>query len=182
MADSLFFKSISLPICFVCLSASPLAAAPVTQIYEITSGTYTEVGGFVGVWTRDLPAFDQAFIELTTDAELNTAEMQILGEDLRPFENSFFGTQFTEGVLDGSLILFRRTIFTPFFNEPGELDYTILLDGDVLNLQGELSWNPPGFDIPSLFEHAGVEAVLVPEPETLLLLVFGLAIFIRRSA
>ncbi len=156
-------------------------AAPVTELYEIKAGTYTEWGGFAGMLTYDLPYYDQAFIELTIDGDRNTAEMQILGSELNPFEFLFFGSALTEGTVDGDSAIFRGTSFTPFFHEPGDLDYAIILNGDLLSLQGELTWEPPGFDIPSRFFHSDVEASLVPEPKTVILLACGIAIFMLRS-
>ncbi len=162
MADSPFLNKFFLLTSLVLLRALPLQAAPHTDLYEITSGTYREVGGIWGIWTRDLPAFDQAFIKLTTDRELNTSEMWILGNDLDPFAFPFFGSPFTDGSLNGSLILFHDTTLVSDLGVPGELAYSIVLNGDLISLQGELSSEPICCDIPYLFYHMGVEASLVP--------------------
>ena len=160
MANSRFVSQVFVLASLVLIRALPLHADPVTDLYEITSGTYTEVGGFVGVWTRDLPAVDQAFIELTINHTLNTVEMRILGKDLDTFEILDFGSPFTDGSLNGSLILFQGTVLGSFFGAPGTFDYSVVLNGDQISLQGDLSSQPMCCDIPYHFCHAGVEASL----------------------
>lgn len=158
MTDSPFLNKLFLLTSLVLLRALPLQAAPRTDLYEITSGTYTEVGGFVGSWTRDLPAFDQAFIELTIDRELNTAEMWILGSDLHPFEFRFFGSPFTKGSVRGSWIDFRDATLVSDKGASGVLAYSIWLKGDIISLEGKLYSEPICCDIPYRFDHVGVEA------------------------
>ena len=158
MTDSPFLNKLLLLILLLLLRALPLQAAPLTDLYEITAGTYTEVGGFVGSWTRDLPAFDQAFIELTIDRELNTAEMWILGNDLHPFEFPEFGSPFTNGSVSGNLIVFSDRTLVSELGAAGELEYSIVLNGDLISLGGYLVSEKICCDIPSRFFHAGVEA------------------------
>lgn len=158
MTDSPFLNKLFLLTSLLLLRALPLQAAPRTDLYEITSGTYTEVGGFSGTWTRDLPAFDQAFIELTIDRELNTAEAWILGNDLDPFRFPDFGSPFTDGSVSGSLIVFHNKTLVSDLGVPGELLYGIVLNGDLISLQGELIFEPICCDIPYWFYHTGVEA------------------------
>ncbi len=158
MTDSPFQNKLFLLTSLVLLRALPLQAAPRTDLYEITSGTYTEVGGFSGTMTWDLPALFQAFIELTIDRELNTAEMWILGNDLHPFEFLYFGSPFTDGSVNGNLIVFRDKTLVSYLGVPGELAYSLVLDGDLISLQGELVSERICCDIPYWFYHTGVEA------------------------
>ncbi|MCH7807704.1 MAG: PEP-CTERM sorting domain-containing protein [Planctomycetes bacterium] len=126
----------------------------------------------------------QAFIELTIDQELSTAEMRILGSDLEPFQFAEFEPPyFSNGDLNGDVVLFRDTIFgTSLFGFPleGELEYDVVLDGDLISLQGELVWDPGCFDCPYILYHTGVEASVVPEPATAILLALGVAILMLR--
>ena len=163
MADSPFLNKFFLLTSLVLLRALPLQAAPLTDLYEITSGTYTEIGGIAGVLTFDLPTSFQAFIELTIDHELNSAEMQILGNNLdEPFGFIGFGSPFIDGNVNGNLILFDDATLVSEFGASGELAYSIVLNGDLISLQGELSSEPLCCDIPYRFYHTGVEASLVP--------------------
>ena len=147
-------------------SQSP--AAPTTDLYEITSGRYTEVGGFVGVLEYGLPDSYQAFVELKTDPVSNTANMRILGVDLAPW-GPYFDWPLVEGTIDGNTIVFSSS--DPWlFGEPGSLSYAVLLRDGGLTLDGVVAFEPQCCDIPSLFEHSDVQASLIPEPTTGLLL------------
>lgn len=160
-------------------SQSP--AAPTTDLYEITSGRYTEVGGFVGVLEYGLPDSYQAFVELKTDPVFNTTNMRILGVDLAPW-GPYFDWPLVEGTIDGNTIAFSSPV--PWlFGEPGSLSYAVLLRDGGLTLDGVVAFEPQCCDIPSLFEHSNVQATLIPEPTTSLLLTIACWwAFTRRAA
>jgi hypothetical protein len=161
MNDPFFSTKLILPASLAFLAASPLRAAPQTCMYEITTGTYKEVGGFVGVLAFDLPACGQMFIELTIDHDVNMADMRILSFELDPSGFFGFGSPFVNGSVDGNQIVFYDDTLVSDFGAQGMLYYTISLGDNELSMEGMLISEWVCCDIPYDFSHTGVEARLL---------------------
>lgn len=172
------FSSKHVVLISLVMASIQVDAAPQTDLYEITSGTFGQSGGTFGGGFSYLPAPGQAFIELTIDNELNVANMSILSMDLtRTFEGYGYGSPFVDGVILGNQIVFQGAISG--YVGLGELDYNLLLFDDHIILNGSLLTDDPIiYDLPHSYSHSQVEATLVPEPCSLLFAVIGTAALI----
>jgi hypothetical protein len=72
------------------------------SLYQITSGTYTMVGGIWGALTQELPSTDQAFVMLTTDPQSGRAELTVLAQDQETVSLTL-----TNGLISGTVIRFQ---------------------------------------------------------------------------
>jgi hypothetical protein len=146
-----------------------------TEIYRITAGNYSACCAIWGSWGYQLPAPRQMFVELTWQANPETARMRILDTfldelQLQPF--GFFGSDspFADGTVDDNTIRFRDEQVEPDppWNDPsdeffGILDYTVSVEEEQLRMNGSFTSNTC-FDCFSTFMHLGVQARLVTDP------------------
>src|SRR3990172_11629366 len=80
-------------------AATRLFAQPTSGIYQITAGTYLETGGLFGQLKSQLPQDRQAFLIFSMDSGQDTANLTILGRDLRPAFPTMIG-----GMIAGSQV------------------------------------------------------------------------------
>lgn len=165
-----------------------LPAAPVSGLYEITSGRFGTWTGW-GAFEEELPSPEQTYIELLVHGN-SDAELRLRGAHMQPWDVYdpwvFFPPSpphaFSEGSWDGTGFVFDEILET--FWGTGELAYHISFSGDEVLLNGDLTiTRPSGFDGPTYFYHADVRATLVPEPASLALLISaaGLMFCARRA-
>jgi hypothetical protein len=128
--------------------------------YQITSGTFTVVGGFDGSSTSQLPNRYHAFVQLVIDPEVGSAELAFFQEDWQP-SGQLRVNSLTNGVVSDNSIQFQYE--TVILSCPGwipaTVDYTVTnVAGDLL-ISGSVTSAPRCFDYPSRFVHEGVQAV-----------------------
>jgi len=130
-----------------------------SSLYQITSGTYTMVGGIWGTWTTRLPSTEQSFVRLYNDAQMTRAELTFLNADRQtPF------LTLSNGVVAGDVIRFRYLTEHPYLSvgELGTVDYTVTNLAGGLRLEGSTEFPPACCDIPWLFAHSNVTATALP--------------------
>jgi len=147
---------------------------PISGLYRITSGSYLECCGFVGmpsVFT--LPDDSQEFVEFRIDPQNNSTQMTFLGPDLQSvFTNSPAGPgsgftfTFSNGMVLPDHIQFVAPASTPAPDRPS-FTYTVSNLVDQIRIDGVVEVSPVGADIPTQFSHTNVLAVLV-SPATLI--------------
>ena len=132
---------------------------PRSGIYRIQSGTYREVGGFVGEVSYILPSAGQTFVGVTLDSTAATAELDFLSENRRAFY-----IRLTNGVVTGNAIRFQYLTIHPYGPDlpPAFVDYTVTNSAGNLWLSGSITSAPACCDIPYLFEHIDVRATIAP--------------------
>ena len=105
------------------------------SLYQITSGTYTMVGGIWGSLSANLPNPDQTCVLLTTDPQNGRAELTFLGQDQQtPF------LTLTNGLISGTVIRFQYPARHPYpdVGLPGMLDYTVTNLAGTLRIDGNI--------------------------------------------
>jgi hypothetical protein len=137
--------------------------------YRIVGGRYTECCGIAGPFFYNLPDTDQAFVELTLDAQQGRARMRILGDAGQAVFHTIhnapglgFEFDFNNGMVFPDYI-----VFGPFLPAPGptlrDMLYVVSNTVDGLRLNGVVNTPCPGCaDIPTQFKHTNVLAMLVP--------------------
>jgi hypothetical protein len=149
---------------------------PVSGIYHIRSGTYTECCGFAGIPTvYSLPNQNQTFVKVLIDPQGTTATMTFLAEDQRTvfttvpcLPDGAIDFSFPYGFVSGNSIAFHVDPGPPPYSK--YWNYTasnsvsgLCIDGTVGTLQAGCA------DTPTQFSHSNVVAVLVPAPRLTLL-------------
>lgn len=125
-------------------------------LYQITSGTYIEIGGIGGSLDFPLPAASQSYIELTIDSQNNLAQMTFLAQDKHTVFRSF-----TNGVVLPDHIRWEDPVPPP---PPGQpyLCYTASNSAGALRIDGVRITPLLGPDIPNQFVHTNVLALVMP--------------------
>jgi len=129
------------------------------SLYQITSGTYTMVGGFWGTLSQNLPSTGQAFVRLTTDSQSGRAELTVLAQD----QQTVFLT-LTNGLISGTVVRFQHEAAHPYPDIPlsGTADYTVTNLPGALWIEGSISFPPICCDIPYFFGHGNVAVTAMP--------------------
>jgi hypothetical protein len=133
---------------------------PKAGIYQIQSGTYREVGGFIGEAIYQLPNTSQAFVSLLIRPGVGPAELTFLDSKHHP---GFL--RLTNGVVSGSTIQFQYLTAHPYGSDlpPAWVDYTVTNAAGRLWVSGSITSSPPACcDIPYRFEHRDVVATFLP--------------------
>ncbi len=165
-------RSILLPSVAALLLSLLSASAqgpPASGLYQIVSGRSIACCGFAGFIIEELPSAGDAFIELTVDLGSNTARMKFLGQDARTVltlpaqpSRSEFVYAFTNGAVFPNYIQFGDPLMPPL---PGQVYFSFVVfnSNDTLSLNGTVIAPCPGSaDLPEMFEHTNVVAVLAP--------------------
>jgi hypothetical protein len=146
--------------------ASPRAQdVPVSGLYQIISGRYTECCGIAGPFIYSLPDTNQSYVQLTV--EENHAQMAFLGEDLHTVLSTApggpgtgFTFLFTTGVVFPDHIQFEAGIQVP--EDPQTWSYTASSSADGLRINGvAIAPIGGGADMPEEFQHTNILAVLI---------------------
>jgi hypothetical protein len=129
------------------------------SLYQITSGTYTMVGGIWGTLTQDLPSTDQAIVMLTTDPQSGRAELRVLAQDQQTVSLTL-----TNGLMSGTVIRFQHQTQHPYagIQVSGTADYTVTNLAGALRIDGGIEFPPLCCDIPFFFGHTNVAAIAMP--------------------
>ena len=155
-------------IVFLCAAAR---SAPVSGMYQIRGGTYSECCGFIGAPTDyPLPNDSQSFVRFTVDPEQSSATLTFLGADARTVFETFLCPE--PGPLIFSFshgrVLPDRTIFHV---DPGPppyqsyWNYTVSNLTATLQIEGALGIVGTGCaDVPTQFTHSNLVARLVLGP------------------
>jgi hypothetical protein len=140
-------------------AANGQAGASTQNLYQITGGSYTMIGGIWAEITMKLPGSDQAFIALSTDGQQGKAGIFILGEDQ---ETVFL--KLTNGIITGEVIHFQYKARHPFagVEELGTVDYSVTNRNGMLAMGGGTEFPPICCDIPYEFSHSNVVATAMP--------------------
>lgn len=164
----------------LCASATPLRAAPLTDLYEITSGRFDVYSGW-GQFDGSLPASWLDSMELTADAQTDLANLRLLGDQQQP--QDFWGWEYTDPVFEGNrtgnVIRFDGALVDDYDFSHALYQYTVVLDGNSLRLDGQLTIDAPCLDCDTTLDFSAVTAVLVPEPTSA---TFILAAFLSFGA
>jgi len=148
--------------------ASPRAQeVPVSGLYQIISGRYTECCGIGGPFIYSLPNTNQYYVRLTVDSQENHAQMAFLGEDLHTVFSTApggpgtgFTFLFTTGVVFSDHIQFEPEIQVP--EDPQTWSYTASSSSNGLRINGvAIAPTGGGADIPEEFQHTNILAVLI---------------------
>ncbi len=162
----------SLGLILTLTTALPLAfsqGVPPGGIYQIISGRHVSCCGLGGTLTHPLPDGSSSFIELTVDAQSNSAQMRILGDDMATVlrippdaSRAEFIYAIANGVILPDRIQFGDPLLPPV---PGQPSYSFVLSNslDTLVLNGTVYAPCLGCaDIPEAFQHTNVVAALMP--------------------
>jgi len=126
-----------------------------TNVYEITSGVYTECCGIAGTLEYALPYAGQRFVRLVVDEAETRARMIILSEDLREFRTYENGRVFPDYIEFG-------------FPDPSadveHLHYIVSNSAAGIRFDGIEIRPQIGADIPNHFTHTNVVAAIRPDP------------------
>ena len=153
----------------VLLVSSILAIAdevPVSGLYRITSGSYSQCCGLAGTLAFALPDVDQAYIVLSVAPGGALASMTLVGEDQQTVLKAFampprqeFAFSFSGGVISTNSIHFSALTPAPL---PAAYDYLITFSTNGLVIHG-LATLPCQFcsDVPTQFGHSNVVAAFV---------------------
>ena len=154
---------IIVPVMALSLASSRAQEWPVSGLYQIMSGDYSVCVEVCGL-TFSLPNTNQSYIELAVDAQRNTIQMAILGEDLHTVVDNFGFTFFlTNGVLFPDHVQFASE-GTP---EEPSWNYTVSNSAGGLRIDGGFAGPTSPVSVPIAFHHLNVVAVLVaavPKP------------------
>jgi len=134
---------------------------PVSGFYQIISGSYRECYEVFGnPFVYSLPDTNQSYVELAVDAQRNTVQMAILGQDRHTvFASSGFRFFFTNGVVFPDHVQFGGEIHVP--EVPAWIDYTVSNSAAGLRIDGYFEGPTGPTDVPTRFEHTNIVAVLV---------------------
>jgi len=143
------------------LSMATIGAAqdpPSPGTYAILSGTYREIGGFVGILETRLPGSSQDYVVLVT-TPTNNAQLIFLDE---PLPSS--AKRLTNGILSGNTIQFHYQMANPMdpLLPPAGVNYTVTNAAGRLWISGSITSTPVCCDIPYWFEHSNVVARFMP--------------------
>src|SRR6266550_7945260 len=147
---------IIIPMMVVSLASSRAQEWPVSGLYQIISGDYSECRELCGIFHSSLPDTNQSYVELVVDAQRNTVAMAILGADRHTvFDN--FGSNgctffLTNGVVLSDHVQFAGEQSPLFF---GSWTYTVSNSAGGLRIDGGFANHP------LYFSHANVVAALV---------------------
>jgi hypothetical protein len=167
------------PICLVQIAMLALTIGSINtraasvETYKITSGRFGGCCAIWGGWSYEPPSAAQTFVELTQDAEANTAQMRILDllllDEYAYWPLDFFGLEppFAHGTIDGGTIHFHNEHVEPDppWDDPsdeffGRLDYTVTVEQEQFQMTGSFVSNTC-FDCYSNFTHLGIQGRLV---------------------
>ena len=149
------------------LVSSRAQEVPISGLYQIISGTYTECCGIAGPFIHTLPETNQTYVQLTANSQEHNAQMAILGEDLHTVFSTNPGGPgtgitflFTTGTVLSDHIEFQPGIQIP--EDRRSWSYTASSSAGKLQING-VALAPLGgsADIPEEFEHTNILAVLV---------------------
>jgi hypothetical protein len=144
------------------LSTGRLEGQPRSGTYQITAGTYVEIGGFASLLRYQLPDGAQGFVQLSVPAGAGSAEMTILSRSLH---QTFLRT-FTNGIVSSNQITFRYNTVHPWYpsiTNSAMVDYIVTTAGPNLFLQGTITASDTiCCDVPYRFEHSNVTATTAP--------------------
>ncbi len=152
--------------------ASPRAQeVPISGLYQIMSGSYTECCGIGGELTHPLPDATQGFVELIIDSQRNFAQMTFLGQDMHTIlsipadgPRSGFTFLFRDGEVLSDHIQFGEPIPLPEQDQPS-FSYAVSNATDTLRINGGVVTPCPGCaDFFTRFEHTNLVAVLKSTP------------------
>jgi len=155
---------------------SPAQCTPVSGLYQIIGGSYSECCGIAGNgFVVTLPNQNQSFVRLNIDAQNNLASMTFLANDARtvfstipclPSGDIDFNFQF--GFVSGDELLFHVDPGPPPYGEYWSYAASNSVDG--LRIDGMIGITQSSCaDSPTRFNHSNVVAVLVPPPTVTLL-------------
>ncbi len=140
---------------------------PVSGLYQIISGRYTECCGIAGPFIYSLPDTNQYYVQLTVDSQGNHAQMAFLGEDLHTVFSTApggpgtgFTFLFTTGVVFSDHIQFEPEVQVPENHQ--KWNYSASGSAAGLRINGVAIapiWGSA--DIPEEFEHTNILAILV---------------------
>ena len=140
---------------------------PVSGLYQIISGRYTECCGIAGPFIYSLPDTNQYYVQLTVDSQGNRAQMAFLGEDLHTVFSTApggpgtgFTFLFTTGVVSSDDIQFEPEVQVPENHQ--KWNYSASGSAAGLRINGVAIapiWGSA--DIPEEFEHTNILAILV---------------------
>jgi hypothetical protein len=163
-----FVRVGALAMLIVCWCCPDAPCAPVSGVYEIVGGTYSECCGFAGTpIVRTLPFPSQSYIRFTLDSP-STATLTILGDDLQTVAAAFsclptgpVPFDFHRGQVQGDITVFPL--------EPNPLytsSYIVTHTPTRLTANGALVTSL-GFcaDVPHYFDHTNVVANLIRGPK-----------------
>ena len=137
---------IIIPVMVLSLASSRAQQWPVSGFYQIISGGYSQCFEVCFGLGDFLPDANQSYVELVVDAQSNTAQMAILGEDRHTVFVNFGVTFFlTNGVVFPDHLQFAER----------DWSYTVSNSAGGLRIDGGFANHP------FYFGHANVVAVLV---------------------
>jgi len=155
-----------LPVCLLALlgwTGHVLALDQSDQqiLCQISSGSYTMVGGIWGELETRLPNPDQTFVHLKINRTANRADLTILGKDQRTVFLAL-----SNGIVTDSTILFKHQVAHPYpdIEMVGTADYVVTRAGNELRIKGAREFPVVCCDIPYYFAHTDVVATEVPAP------------------
>jgi hypothetical protein len=154
-----FATSVALIALLATLTTASSQEPPTSGTYKIQSGSYSEIGGFVGSITYQLPGTSQAFVSLVIGPGGVAAELTFL--DNR--QQAVF-LRLTNGIVSGNTIRFQYMTVHPYGPPlpPARVDYMVTNAAGRLWISGSITSTPVCCDIPYTFEHRDVLATFVP--------------------
>lgn len=167
------------------IGAQVATGETITSLYEITSGRFVEIGSIAGVLQYQLPGIGSSFVEISLD-DSDDASIRILNQNMDT--NWFFRPEnltSSMGSLVGNQLSFTGVARHPYGfsflqDYMGQLSYTVNFAQDSLQLDGSVFYDPLCCDIPYEFRHVNVQAVLVPEPASFLIVGIAGMLLIRN--
>jgi hypothetical protein len=151
---------------------APAANAGLSSgLYQIVSGDYSSCCGIAGSVRSSLPTSDQSFLRLTIDPQSNVARIAVLDVTMKTVfsvavcpPGDAINFDFGYGFALSNSIVFHVDPGPP----PQNLywNYTVSNSTAGLRVDGSVGVSP-GLcaDVPNLFTHSNVIAVLVPQPK-----------------
>ena len=155
---------------FVSVHLAGAQIAPVSGLYEIVSGTYTECCGFAGEMRLSVPNEGQTFVRLTVDSQTDLATMTFLGRDLQTVFSVVpcpigdpIRFLFSYGFIYSNSITFHVDPGPPPYGIYWA--YSVSYSTNSLQINGTLGMAGQGCaDAPNVFGHSNVVAQLVAGP------------------
>src|SRR6266496_3912059 len=154
-------------IWLVILAALPLSPrsaraqeAPVSGLYQIISGRFTECCGIAGLFIHTLPEDSEGFVKLIVDSQRGVAHLTFLNQveqtvfRIPPISSrSEITFSFGNGMVFSDHIQFEQSFPPPLPDGPS-WSYTVSNSTGALRISGVLSAPCLGCaDIPTEFEH-----------------------------
>src|SRR6266487_3036081 len=145
-------------------------SGPVSGLYEITSGRYSECCGIAGNdFGYDLPDQRQKFARFTFEAKSPSASLTFLAEDARtvfstvPCPPSAIQFNFDYGLVFPDRVILHVDPGGPPYATTW--NYTVSNSPTRLRIDGQVgALQAPCLDVPTRFSHSNVVAVLLPGP------------------